>query len=129
MCCRAPPGVDTGMCRGLPWSTGINRDMPGRDSEILKLPGSAGVHPGGRLYRALPCRHSVGAGICRVYAGVYHIDAGMYRISISATIPFLSGCTKLAVDLFMDLVETTIFLPDIFSSFLIFSGFSSMFMC
>ena len=78
--------------RGLPWSTGINRDVPGRDSEILnmfKITGLCGVHPGGRLYRALPCRHRVGAGICRVYAGVYRIDAGTYRISISAPMPFL----------------------------------------
>ena len=25
------------MCRGLPWSTGINRDVQGRDSEILNM--------------------------------------------------------------------------------------------
>ena len=110
--------------RGLPWSTGINRDVQRRDSEILNMFKIARVHPGGRLYRALPCRH-------RVEAGIYSVYAGMYRISICHYTVSLPGCTVLAVDLVMDLVETTIFLPDIFYSFLLFVclyGFSSMLM-
>ena len=74
----------------------------------------------GRLYRALPCRHCVGAGTGRIYAGVYRIDAGMY-LSLYLPIYRIS-----AVDLVMDLVETTIFLSDIlggiFSYFLLFSS-------
>ena len=50
-----------------------------------------GLHPGGGLYRALPFRHRVGAGICRVYAGLYSIDAGMY-LSLSLPLyPFYAG--------------------------------------
>ena len=52
---------------------------PGRDSDILnmfKITGLCRVHPGGRLYRALPCRRRVGAGICHVYAGCTVLTPG-----------------------------------------------------
>ena len=48
--------------------------------------------------------------ICRVHAWVYRIDAEVYRISVGM---YRVGCG----DLVIDLVETTIFLPDILLSF------------
>ena len=108
------------MCRGLPWSTGINRDVPERDSDILsepKLPGSAGVHPVVLSNR-----------LCRVGTvlspGSAMFTPGSTVLTPGSTVLTL-GSTVLAVDLVMDLVDTTIFLPEILGRHLLFfSSFS-----
>ena len=116
--------------RIAPWSAGLyrgwRRDVPGSEIlNMLKLPGSAGVHPGGRLYRALPCMQApcwrrdlpcLRRGVPYWRRGVPYLYLCHYTVS-------LPECTVLAVDLVMDLVETTIFLPDIFSSFSSFRHF------
>ena len=86
------------MCRGLPWSTGINRDVPGRDSEILNmfkitglcrgpprwssLSGSAVQAPCWR--RDLPClRRGVPywrRDVLYLYLCHYTISVGMYHV-------------------------------------------------
>ena len=71
--------------------------------------------------RDLPCLRR---GVPYWRRGVPYLYLCHYTVS-------LPECTVLAVDLVMDLVETTIFLPYIFSSFLLFvlfSGLSSMLM-
>ena len=103
----------------------INRDVPERDSDILsepKLPGSAGVHPvvlSNRLCRAGTM----------LSPGSAMFTPGSTVLTPGSTV-LTQGSTVLAVDLVMDLVDTTIFLPEIlggiFSSFRFFSAFSSM---
>ena len=98
--CRALPGVDAGMCRGLPWSTGIDRDVPGRDSEILNMFKITGVCRGPPRWSSVP-GYAVQAPCWRqdlpcLRRGVvpywhrdvpyllslplYHISAGVYRV-------------------------------------------------
>ena len=62
---RALPGVDAGMFRGLPWSIGINRDMPGRDSDIINMFKISGLCRGPPRWSSLP-GYRVGTGICRI---------------------------------------------------------------
>ena len=93
------------VCQGLPGdvpgSTVVDRDVPGRDfKRWSSLPGSAVFTPE-----------------CTVLT-----PGCTYLYLCHYTVP-LPGCAVLAVDLVMDLVETTIFLPDIFT-FLFFSSFS-----
>ena len=126
--CRALPRVDAGMCLGLPWSTGINRDVPGRDSEILNmlgpsrwssLPGSAMRAPCWRRPRGSAmftpgctvltpgCTVSLSLPLCRFSAGVYRVRCGL-RHGLDRNNHLPSSC------------QTSFLL------FVFFSGFSSM---
>ena len=83
---------------GLPLSTGINRDLPGRDSEILNMFKITGLCRGPPRWSFLPgtaVQARVGAGICRVYAGVYRIDARVYRRVGTGVCRALPGCAGL----------------------------------
>ena len=106
-----------------PWSAGLYRGLtPGFARVYCGRPGSAGVHPGGRLYRALPCWRrdlpclrrgvSLSLPLCRFSAGVYRVDCGLghglgrdnhllarYFLFFSSFRPFL-GVTLALVGIF-----------------------------
>ena len=77
------------MCRGLPWSTGINRDVPGRDSEILNMFKITGLCRGPPRWSSLPGSAVQTPCWRQDLPCLRRGDTGMYRISISATISFL----------------------------------------